>query len=83
MQGIDNPIFLWDYRATMKSTDILEQHFGNRAKTIAALGINPETWRLWMRDGIPLSKALMVEKKSKSAVTAEMILNEARRMTTS
>lgn len=62
----------------MRATDRLIEHFGGREQTIAALDINPETWRLWVRDGIPLGRSLYVEEKSNRAVTAEQIIAEAR-----
>tara|TARA_R110000868_G_scaffold150390_1_gene373560 strand:+ start:2591 stop:2797 length:207 start_codon:yes stop_codon:yes gene_type:complete len=62
----------------MKTADRLVAHFGDREKTCAALDINPETLRLWLRDGIPLSKSLFVEQKTKRKIWAEDIVREAR-----
>lgn len=62
----------------MKTTDRLVEHFGGKAEACAALGINPETLRLWLRDGIPLARALFVEEKTGGTIKAESVLKEAR-----
>ena len=49
-----------------------------RQKTARALGVHPETIRLWLRDGIPLERALFIEEKTDRHVTAEEVLREAR-----
>lgn len=56
----------------------LIDHFGGRSKTARALGRTGEAMRLWMRDGIPMSQALDVERKSKGLVTADDVLAETR-----
>lgn len=53
----------------------LYAYYGGNRKTAAdALGVNTETIRLWLRDGIPLKNAHKVEKKTQGFVTAEEIL---------
>jgi len=60
----------------MTSAEKLAQHYGDRFKAAAALKINKETFRLWLRDGIPLSKAVWVETKTGGIIKAEQILRE-------
>lgn len=62
----------------MSCAETLVKHFGDKDETCRALDINPETLRLWLRDGIPLGKALYVEQKSEGAVRAEEVVSEAR-----
>jgi hypothetical protein len=62
----------------MRTTDRVIEHFGGKDEAIAALGINPETWRLWTHKGIPLGKSLFVEEKTGGAIKAEQIVAEAR-----
>lgn len=62
----------------MRTTDRVIEHFGGKDEAIVGLGINPETWRLWVRDGIPLGKSLFVEEKTGGTVKAEEIVAEAR-----
>lgn len=62
----------------MRTTEKLIEHFGDEEKTIAALDINPETWRLWKRDGVPPKRWLFVEEKTGGTVTAEQMVAEAR-----
>ncbi|HTD91154.1 MAG TPA: Cro/CI family transcriptional regulator [Burkholderiales bacterium] len=62
----------------MKTTDKLVEHFGNKEATIKCLGINRETWRLWVRDGVPLGKALFVEQMTAGKVAAEDVIADAR-----
>lgn len=64
----------------MKTAEKLIEHFGSKDAAIAALEINPETLRLWLRDGIPLARALFVEQKTSGAIKAEEILSEARKV---
>lgn len=54
----------------------LVAHFGSRPLAASALGVTPETIRLWLKRGIPLEKAIDVERKSKGIVTAEEILRD-------
>lgn len=62
----------------MKLAEKLVTHYGGRAQAAAAINVNKETIRLWLRDGIPLERALDVEEKSKGVVKAEEVLREAR-----
>lgn len=64
--------------ANMKTADKLVEHFGGAKETIEALDINRETLRLWLRDGIPLTRALHIEEVTRNAITADEILKEAR-----
>lgn len=58
----------------------LYAYFGGSRKTAAQkLGVHTETIRLWLRDGIPLQKAVMVERKTDGFVTAEEILRWAKK----
>lgn len=52
--------------------------YGGRKELADAWGMNRETVRLWLRDGIPLEKALFVEQKSQGFITAEDVVREAR-----
>ena len=65
-----------------KSTDRLIKHFGTRRAAILkiseALEVHEETVRLWFVDGIPLSRAIDIERGSGGVVTAEQILREAK-----
>lgn len=56
----------------------LIEHFGGRAETEEALDVSRETLRLWLRDGIPLERAVDIERDTDGAVTGEQILKEAR-----
>ena len=60
----------------MTAAEKLAKHYGDRFKAAAALKINKETFRLWLHRGIPLAKAIEVEKGSGGVVTAEQILRE-------
>jgi DNA-binding transcriptional regulator YdaS (Cro superfamily) len=63
----------------MKATEKLLDHYnGDKKRAAKSLGVNPETLRLWLRDGIPLERALFIEEKTDRAVTAEEVLREAR-----
>lgn len=62
----------------MEMTNRLAGVLGGKDEAIRILGINPETWRLWMRDGIPASRWLFVEKKTGGAIRAEEFIAEAR-----
>ena len=61
-----------------KATDKLLKRYGNKKAIAEAMNVHEETVRLWLRDGIPLSKAIDVERDSEGAVTAEEILREAK-----
>ncbi len=41
--------------------------------------VNRETMRLWLLRGIPLERALDVEEKTGGALTAESVVDEARK----
>jgi hypothetical protein len=62
----------------MKAAEKLIAHFGDKRAVATALDVHEETVRLWLRDGIPLGKAIEVETRSKGVVTAEEILEEAK-----
>jgi hypothetical protein len=62
----------------MSTAERLVAHFGGKKKTRQAFGVSGETIRLWLRDGLPLHRAIDFEKRSKGAVTAEEILQEAK-----
>ncbi len=62
----------------MNTTDKLIKHFGGKDEAIAGLGINPETWRLWVVRGVPVGKALFVEEKTNGVVKGESVLADAR-----
>jgi hypothetical protein len=67
----------------MSCAQQLVDHFNGRRETADALDVSTETIRLWLRDGIPLEKALFVETHTRGAVRAEDILREARAKTAS
>lgn len=56
----------------------LVNHFGGKAETCKAMEVSGETVRLWLRDGLPLHRAIDFEQKSKGAITAEEILKETK-----
>ena len=62
-----------------KSARKLVHHFGGKRLTADALAIHEETLRLWLRDGIPLARAIEIERRTAGVVRAEDILREARR----
>lgn len=58
----------------------LYAYYGGSKKTAAdKLDVSQETIRLWLRDGIPLHRALFVEEKTEGFVTADEILKWARK----
>lgn len=61
-----------------KTAQKLVDHFGGKAHTAEAMKVSGETVRLWLRDGLPLHRAIDFEQKSGGAVTAEEILKEAK-----
>lgn len=63
----------------MNTAHKLIRHFGGRKEVAAAMKLNPETVRLWTENGIPLDRAIEIERVSKGAVTAEEILAEWRK----
>lgn len=58
----------------------LIDHFGGRSQAARAMGRSTETIRLWLKNGIPVAQAIEVEQKSEGLVTAEAILEDAKRM---
>ena len=64
------------------AAEVLVKHYGGRQETADALDVTRETIRLWLRDGIPLERAIDIERASKGLVTAERILREAKRAET-
>lgn len=56
----------------------LVAHFNGKKETAEALQIHEETLRLWLRDGIPLARALDVERRCEGIVSADEILQAAR-----
>ena len=62
----------------MRAAEKLVSHYGDKRAVADALDVHEETIRLWLRDGIPLAKAIDVETRSKGVVTAEEILREAK-----
>lgn len=71
MNGVDG--------AVSKTAKKLVEHYGSRQEAAEALEVTRETIRLWLRDGIPLERAIEIERTSKGLVTAEEILREAKR----
>lgn len=63
-------------------TKRLVEHFQGREKAAEAFDISGESIRLWRKKGIPLDRALEVERRTKGAITAEEILAEARQRAT-
>lgn len=58
----------------------LYAYYGGSRKTAAeGLKVTTETIRLWLLKGIPLNRALYVEKRTQGFVTAEEILKAAKR----
>lgn len=69
----------------MESTDNqiasrIVDHFGGRSRAAKHLGRSVETIRLWLEKGIPLSQAIDVEQKTDGVVTAEEILQNAKKV---
>lgn len=62
----------------MRPAQKLVEHYKTRGRTADALGVTRETIRLWLNHGIPLERALYVEKKSRGVVTAQEVLDDAR-----
>ena len=56
----------------------LVNHFGGKGQTAEAMNVSGETVRLWLRDGLPLHRAIDFEQRSGGAVTAEEILKETK-----
>jgi hypothetical protein len=75
---LTNPNNVLHNADTMKITDRLIKHYKGRLATAAALDIHEETLRLWQHRGIPLSKAIWLERRTRGIVTAEEILREAK-----
>jgi hypothetical protein len=58
----------------------LYAYYGGSKKIAAdALEVTTETVRLWLKKGIPLDRAIFVEKKTQGFVTAEEILRHAKK----
>ncbi len=62
----------------MRAAERLINHYGDKRAAATALGVHEETLRLWLRDGIPLAKAIDIETRSGGIVTAEQVLEEAK-----
>lgn len=62
----------------MRAAEKLIAHYGDKRAVASALDVHEETVRLWLRDGIPLAKAIDVETRSGGIVTAEEVLREAK-----
>lgn len=62
----------------MNLAEKLVEHFGGRKPAAESLGVSGETIRLWLRDGIPLERAIDVERDTSGAVTAEQVLQAAK-----
>lgn len=58
----------------------LVEHFGGRAEAARAMSRSTETIRLWLKNGIPVAQAIEVEQKSGGLLTAEAILEDAKRI---
>jgi len=52
---------------------------GSRKIAAASLGVTTETIRLWLKKGIPLDRAIFIERKTQGFVTAEEILRHAKK----
>lgn len=53
---------------------------GSKKEAAAALKVTTETIRLWLLNGIPLDRAIYIEKKTQGFVTAEEILRHAKKL---
>jgi hypothetical protein len=59
----------------------LYAYYGGSKKTAAAaLKVTDETIRLWLKKGIPVTRAVFVEKKTQGFVTADEIFRHARKV---
>lgn len=59
----------------------LVKYFGDsRSEAARVMRKSTETIRLWLKDGIPMASAIEVETRSGGAVTADEILQDARRI---
>lgn len=58
--------------------DKLLAYFGGRQGAAQGLAVTTESLRLWRRNGIPLSRALDIEKATAGAIKAEEVI-EAKR----
>ena len=59
----------------------LYAYYGGSRKTAAeALDVTRETIRLWLLKGIPLDRAIWIEKKTQGFITAEEILKHAKKV---
>lgn len=57
----------------------LVDHYGGRAEAARAMKRSTETIRLWLLNGIPVAQAIEVEQSSGGLITAEAILEDAKR----
>ena len=55
------------------------EHFGSKRAAADAFGLHRETLRLWQHHGVPLQRALDIERLTQGAITAEEILSEAKK----
>lgn len=55
-------------------------YYGSRKTAAEALKVTTETIRLWLKNGIPLDRAIFIEKKTQGFVTAEEILRHAKKI---
>lgn len=53
----------------------LIEHYGDIRSTSVALGCSYETVRQWSHTGIPLERAIDIEKLTRCVVTAEEIVS--------
>lgn len=58
----------------------LVDHYGGRPAAARAMKRSVETIRLWLLNGIPVGYAIEVEEKSAGVITAEEILEDAKRV---
>jgi DNA-binding transcriptional regulator YdaS (Cro superfamily) len=63
---------------TQPLIDRLIAHFGGRQPAADGLDLTTESLRLWRKKGIPLSRALDIEKATDGAITAEEVIKEGR-----
>lgn len=56
----------------------LVEHFNGRKEAAEGMKVSAETIRLWLRDGIPLERAVDVENATGGIISGEDILREVR-----
>lgn len=69
---------IWGYDMLMRILDRLISHFGSKQETASAFNIGMEALRLWGIRGVPLFRALDIERATGGAVSADDVLLEAR-----